>query len=73
MNNKGIFIEGLEKPKCCNDCMFHTSELVIFKDRSLYKRIINCKLIPTYEEDGWHDSDWGENNTQEWCPIKEIN
>ena len=25
--HKGIIILGLEKPKCCNDCIFHTSEM----------------------------------------------
>ena len=75
MRNKGIFIKGLEKPKCCNDCMFHTSEMVLadFEDRTLYKRVVNCKLIPYHEEDGWHDFDWAEKNVQDWCPIEEAN
>lgn len=74
MSKKGIYIKSLEKPKCCNDCIFHTSELVLadFKDRTLYKRIVNCKLIPDYEEDGWHDFDWAEKHIQNWCPIKEA-
>ena len=29
MSKKGIFIKGLEKPKCYIECMFHTSELVL--------------------------------------------
>lgn len=54
--------------------MFHTSEMVLadFEDRTLYKRIVNCKLIPYHEEDGWHDFDWAEKNVQDWCPIKEV-
>lgn len=71
---KRIIILGLEKPKCCNDCMFHTSEMSPVRNKfGFYKLIINCKLIPDDEEDGWHDFNWGETNIQEWCPIREAN
>ena len=46
--------------------------LADFKDKTLYKRIVNCKLIPDYEEDGWHDFDWAEKHIQNWCPIEEV-
>lgn len=72
--NKGIFIKGVEKPECCIECMFHTTELVLadFEDRTLYKPIVNCKLIPDYEEDGWIDFDLAEKQIQDWCPIKKV-
>ena len=53
--------------------MFHTSEMSPVRNKfGFYKLIINCKLIPDYEEDGWHDFDWAEKHIQNWCPIEDV-
>ena len=76
---KGIFIAGMEKPKCCFDCHFLTKPETIHqffefegKRKQYFEHVYNCTLIPEDEEDGWHDLEWAMENVQPWCPIVEM-
>lgn len=69
---EGIFIENMEKPKCCFDCPFILKDSIATKNIGYYKIIYNCRFIPEDEEDGWQDMKWAMNNIQSWCPIREM-
>lgn len=75
---KGVFVKGMEKPEDCLSCPFlskleEITNVETDNDNNIcYHKIGHCWFSPPEVEDPWRGERWLMRNTEDWCPIKEI-
>lgn len=71
-----VIIKGINKPEACLGCPFLSklTEISVGND-GLYMKAGYCKfahdIMPDLE-DPWHNIKWLNTNTEDWCPITQI-
>lgn len=67
-----ILIKGMEMPKVCAECPFHSMPELFMLETNRYSYISRCVRAPEEIEDPWREIVWQMEHKESWCPIIQL-